>query len=514
MLGTHAALVRSACTGVLLVLSGCSLDFDRFASDAGSDGGGSGGSPGTDGEQDAALEDSGHAGGARDADVSGITDAAGGDKDAADDGPDDAGPGTSDACVDDCETPAVCEPNPCGAHMTCSAVEPDDYACECASGYVEDGDACENVDECFEGTHTCHPSATCADTDGSYECNCPLGYVGGGTGGVACTPRIIGTDQSSCVVELDGRVQCWGDNTYGTLGDGTMTLRTKPTRVVGLTDVVGIKGGTVSSVCALIDDGTVQCWGSDLGGTYTDVVMRPAEVEGLGDVVAFDVGALSACAVVRGGTVECWGNNNSGQLGDGMAYTTPRATPEPVPGITDAVSVAVGQQHACALLADGTARCWGDNSGMRLGDGTTDASYTPVTVVGLSGATDLQAGEQDTCALLGNRRVKCWGADAPDGGFVTGITDAISVSVGRYLVFSILSSGQALNWIGVGATVMPTEVFPNVVSLGDGGDTWHACGLLSDGTATCAGSNSAGQLGDDSTMARTTPVTVVDLDLW
>jgi hypothetical protein len=498
------------------LLAGCGLDFDDFGSvraDAGSENGHRTGNAQDAGEaRDAQIAfDAGHA-------DSGPGDANRPNEDAAAAEPTDAGQDSSTVgCETDCGNPepAACASKPCGAHATCKAASKEPgYTCACLDGYTLDGDTCKNIDECFEGTHACHPSATCQDNDGSYDCTCPLGYVGGGIDGIGCTSRIVAADQSTCVVQLDGRVLCWGDNMYGTLGDGTKTARTKPTLVVGLTDVVGLKAGTVDSMCALIRGGTVKCWGSFLGGTYTDAVTRPTEVEDLSDVVALDVGALSACAVVRDGTVQCFGNNNYGQLGDGMTSAKPRATPSPVVGLTQAVTVAVGQQHACALLKDGTARCWGDNSSGRLGDGTTDASNTPVSVAGLSGAIDLAAGEQDTCALLGNRRVKCWGAAAPNGGTVAGITDAVHVTAGRYDACAVLNDGTALHWSGVDATTAGVKLFDDVVALGSGGDSWHACALLNDGTATCVGNNYSGQLGDDSTTNRTSPVVVQGLDLW
>ena len=88
------------------------------------------------------------------------------------------------------------------------------------------------------------------------------------------------------------------------------------------------------------------------------------------------------CAVRNDGTVRCWGNNGSGQLGD--TSFTDRPTPVAVGGLTTAVAVSAGSTcHTCALLADGTVRCWGDNDYGQLGDGTTTNGATPVPVAGI-----------------------------------------------------------------------------------------------------------------------------------
>jgi alpha-tubulin suppressor-like RCC1 family protein len=87
------------------------------------------------------------------------------------------------------------------------------------------------------------------------------------------------------------------------------------------------------------------------------------------------------CALLNDGTARCWGNNYYGQLGDGTR--TDRHTPEAVSGLAGAVAIAAGDYHTCALLNDGTVRCWGPNSSGQLGDGTTTDRLTPVAVSGL-----------------------------------------------------------------------------------------------------------------------------------
>ena len=84
----------------------------------------------------------------------------------------------------------------------------------------------------------------------------------------------------------------------------------------------------------------------------------------------------------------------------------------PVPGLASVVGLAASADHTCALLSDGTARCWGDNSYGQLGDGTTTARMAPVAVAGLTGATALTAGLWHTCARLMDGTARCWGYNA------------------------------------------------------------------------------------------------------
>jgi alpha-tubulin suppressor-like RCC1 family protein len=111
----------------------------------------------------------------------------------------------------------------------------------------------------------------------------------------------------------------------------------------------------------------------------------------------------------------CWGYNEYGQVGDGT--TTQRNAPVAVSGLNNAVAIASGLLHSCALLADGTVRCWGLNTVGQLGNDqeATAPPYgspTPVQVVGISNAVGLAAGGHATCALLADGRARCWGSNA------------------------------------------------------------------------------------------------------
>ncbi len=144
--------------------------------------------------------------------------------------------------------------------------------------------------------------------------------------------------------------------------------------------------------------------------------MVPVSVLGISDAVSISVNAESmpngnaanVCALLDGGSIMCWGDNVMGELGAGLAddYSS---TPVAVSGIGDAVAVAVGERHGCAVLADGTGKCWGFNSGAQLGDVGRDVFREPAPLAGLTGAVDVDAGRSHTCALLASGGLRCWG---------------------------------------------------------------------------------------------------------
>jgi alpha-tubulin suppressor-like RCC1 family protein len=221
---------------------------------------------------------------------------------------------------------------------------------------------------------------------------------------------------------MDGSVRCWGDDTYGELGDG-QTERIELHAV----DAPGFRGATELALgtfhtCALYPDRTVQCVGRNSYGNFGNGALGDgtaadratlAPVVGLSNVVHIAAGAFHTCAVLGDGTVRCWGGNTYGQCGDGTRddqVNQGRLSPVQVSGITDAVRVAAGEIHTCALLADETVACWGTNAYGNLGTGTkNDTHLTPVPVAGLSGVVSISVGSYHSCALIADGTMKCWG---------------------------------------------------------------------------------------------------------
>ncbi len=195
-----------------------------------------------------------------------------------------------------------------------------------------------------------------------------------------------------CALLQDTTVRCWGLNDYGALGNGTFTGTTNagasnptPVAVVGLTGAVAISSGGYHT-CARFPNGTLQCWGLNDGDPNTgargggqlgnpaagDLSPTPVPVTGITTATAVTAGGFHTCALLPNGTVQCWGQNDQGQLGNGTTDPAPptvaprNATPVTVSGINNAIAVSAGGWHTCALLQDGTVRCWGCAQSRRL----------------------------------------------------------------------------------------------------------------------------------------------------
>lgn len=220
-------------------------------------------------------------------------------------------------------------------------------------------------------------------------------------------------NEHACAMLRDGSARCWGDGIHGQLGEGDSEDRGTPVDVLNL-------GGQATSIaaggghsCASLSDGAVTCWGNgywgQLGNAGTDGQGNPVAVIDLGGTAtAVATGASHTCALLDNGIVKCWGAGSSGKLGNGS--TEPSPTPVSVLGIDDAVAIAAGFLHTCALLSSGSVKCWGSSRDGQLGNGDTEDHAIPVEVVSLGQrATAIATGESHSCAVLDDGTVKCWG---------------------------------------------------------------------------------------------------------
>ncbi len=193
--------------------------------------------------------------------------------------------------------------------------------------------------------------------------------------------------------------------------------------------------------CALLDDGAVKCWGNNAVGQLGlgDTSYRGDDPGEMGDnlpvvnlgagetVVGLQLGTGHTCARLGGGALKCWGNNADGQLGLGDAVgrgDDPGEMGDNLPAIDlgagkTAVAVRPTWASTCALLQDGTAKCWGSNVNAELGLGDTIkrgddpgemGDDLPIIDVGTAiGVTEISAHHHHTCALVDDGRLKCWG---------------------------------------------------------------------------------------------------------
>ena len=217
----------------------------------------------------------------------------------------------------------------------------------------------------------------------------------------------------TCVRLPDGTAHCTGRNQFGQLGDGSWADSSVLVPVSGITTATRVTAGD-EFACALLANGTAKCWGlGESGqrgdGSFGTFALTPVSVNGLTGAVGLAAGYGHACALLSNATMRCWGENREGQLGNGT--TANPGTPQPVnvSGITGATAFTTGAYHTCAVLGNGTLRCWGRNGNAQLGNGTYTNSSTPVTVSGLTGVAAVSGGGAHTCAVLNDGTVRCWG---------------------------------------------------------------------------------------------------------
>lgn len=230
----------------------------------------------------------------------------------------------------------------------------------------------------------------------------PLTVSGLGSGVTAISS---GTSHT-CALFITGAVKCWGFNQSGQLGDGTTTTRLNPVTVSGLSSGVTAISAGADHTCALLSTGALKCWGQNSRGALGDGTLSqrntPVNVSGLSSgVTAVSSGGRYTCAILTTGALKCWGLNDNGVLGDGTSVD--KSAPVDVSGLSSGVnSVSAGAKATCAILIDGTAKCWGNNQYGQLGNGTTTSTLIPVTASALgSDISSISTGRREhTVAIL------------------------------------------------------------------------------------------------------------------
>jgi alpha-tubulin suppressor-like RCC1 family protein len=350
--------------------------------------------------------------------------------------------------------------------------------------------------------------------------------------GTGRTAKMVAVgSQHMCVLLDTNQIRCWGGNTYGQLGQGDTLARGDTAGEVGdFLPVVHLGTGRSATAvaaggdttCALLDNGSVKCWGRNDRGQLGqgDVVNRgdePNEMLSLDSIdlgtgvvaKAIGVGASHACALTTTNQVKCWGANSEGQLGVGDTTNRGAAAGQmgdALPFINlgtkpTVKALAVGAIHTCVQLdlnetitgqiTTNQVKCWGANYNGRLGLGDTVARGVSPSQMGVNlplvalgtgrSVRAISAGGMQTCAVLDNNRVKCWGGDL-DGELgcnpATG-HGANPGEMGDQLLYFELGSRAAL-----------------AIYNGE----HHVCARLATGELKCWGSGASGATGRGDTL--------------
>lgn len=361
-------------------------------------------------------------------------------------------------------------------------------------------------------------TTTLGDDPGEMGSN--LSTIDLGTGRTAVA--VSANNLTTCALLDNGSVKCWGGNTSGQLGQGDIFSRgDDPNEMGDNLPAIDLGTGRTATqisvgwnhVCAILDNSTLKCWGQatfdQLG--YGDMVTRGDDANEMGDnLPAVDLGTgrtpklvtaggLHTCVILDDDSVKCFGRNFSGQLGLGSNFYGGEtgdmlATVDLGTGRT-ALSLACSANTTCALLDNGSVKCWGDNSRGQIGTGdTTGYGDDPGEMGDNLPAIDLGTGRtaqaishtlEHICAILDDDSLKCWGGNLNTG--------ALGIGDNNH-------RGDDPNEMGDNLPTVDLGTGRTVKAIASG---WsHNCAVLDDDSLKCWGLNDFGQLGLEDSNAR------------
>ncbi len=291
------------------------------------------------------------------------------------------------------------------------------------------------------------------------------------SGGILFVQLAAGSTHT-CGLAPDGEAWCWGYDGSGQIGDGAGDSTSQVPVIVDTALISGDKafvqivaGGSLT--CGLTSKGVAYCWGSDGYGQLGDgggatTYWQPTSAVDTTPIGSEEVfirlaaGANSACGLTSQGMLYCWGRDLNGQLGNGStpiddcsgdpcSQSPVTVDTNPVSGEKSFAKLECGDEHTCAVTAEGVVYCWGCDLEGRLGDGgvpSDDCGGNPcamsphaVDTTSITGDTAfllVDAGGSHTCGLTSKNAAYCWGSDGSgalgDGG--TGVGTQVPSPVG------------------------------------------------------------------------------------
>jgi alpha-tubulin suppressor-like RCC1 family protein len=303
----------------------------------------------------------------------------------------------------------------------------------------------------------------------------------------------------TCAVLADGTLQCWGANTYGQLGNGGAGVpcvegysicSNGPVAVSAPPAAWSRVSGGLRGTCGIDSAQAAHCWGEGRAGQLGQGAQASSKVP---------------VAVAGGLTFNLLSSNTGADLSCALsgsdlycwgagargqpgtgAVSQVATSPYRVAATQAFAAVTVGELHACALDSNSLALCWGANGAGQLGDGTQTDRTTPTATLGGQTYTQIVAGLAHTCALDGTGVAFCWGTAE--------------------------QIGRATTTAAERATPAAVAGAQRFVQIAAGG--WHTCGLESGGQLWCWGDNSAAQFGDGGTTSSLEPVAITGVPLF
>ncbi len=286
-----------------------------------------------------------------------------------------------------------------------------------------------------------------------------------GDGGIDADVRPAGAfkamavgDEFVCAIgAADDELYCWGTNFVGQLGDGTLSARATP----GIVDEPGpwqAVGAGPYHVCAIKVTGAMFCWGGndtgEIGAPASGAERAPRRVThptGAG-WIAVDGGEDHTCAVDADGALLCWGGDTFGQLGTGAGAGV--HPPAPIPGGASWAAVAASDYATCARRTDGAGFCWGQGA---IGQAVGIQSDAPVEIAGGHSFRTLGVNRSHGCGVTTGGALLCWGEDqlgelgdafGPTPSAAQAGADFVDVFVGRWVTCATRTSTDELLCFG------------------------------------------------------------------
>ena len=332
--------------------------------------------------------------------------------------------------------------------------------------------------------------------------------------------KVIAGGYHTCALLLDGDVKCWGRNHAGQLGYGHTenigddeSPASVPILELGQ-KVIDLSAGFYHT-CAVLEDGSVKCWGQNVKGQLGQGHMQNlGDDEPISEIQAIPLagpakkiysGTFYNCALLENKNIQCWGDNSKGQLGYGDYEN--RGDNETLENLgyvnlgssVIQMDISTISSHSCAALSNGTLKCWGNNNYGQLGYGANATLGDTVNDPSLVGSVpfsntvlQLATGNNHTCALAGGQKIRCWGSNSK-GQIGLGYLDTIG-------------DDEAANSIGyIDLSGDGSDSF-NMVAAGNE----HTCSIGIDNAVYCWGSGAYGAnglgsgdtIGDDEALTK------------
>ncbi len=322
--------------------------------------------------------------------------------------------------------------------------------------------------------------------------------------GITQATQVSVGEKISCVINSASELLCWG-KTRTTLGTTHI-----PTKIPNAPPRVLEVHSEINGACVYDNEDNIYCWGNALasqglgsssGDTtatealrtrsledpeiYKDYLPQGKDFKDLKKVAQIAAGTNHTCALLEDGTLRCWGGNGSGQLGNNSIVDS--RIPVRMEGLSAVSAISCGDGFSCVIVG-GQVKCWGSNDFGQLGNNSKTSSLVPVTVTALTDVSDIALGDRHACAIS-KGSVKCWGANG----------DTVVTNVGR--LGNNTKEGSPVpvqvEGIAAGATSVCTGAH-------------HSCAVVA-GSAKCWGGNIHGQLGNNANTDSLIPVQVEGL---